>query len=192
MKRLITLLQKQNKKIAVAESCTGGLITKMLTDVSGASSVFGYGVTAYANEAKQKLLGVKEETLNNFGAVSENTVREMASGVLELAEADISIAISGIAGPNNDGSTKPVGTVCIAVATAEKCYATTFVFAGKRGEIRRRAAKMALNMAYDELKTDKTAKPEKITRKEKRTAKKEKKTEKKALKSLKRQSKKDK
>ena len=192
MKRLITLLQKQNKKIAVAESCTGGLITKMLTDVSGASSVFGYGVTAYANEAKQKLLGVKEETLNNFGAVSENTVREMASGVLELAEADISIAISGIAGPNNDGSTKPVGTVCIAVATAEKCYATTFVFAGKRSEIRRRAAKMALNMAYDELKTDKTAKPEKITRKEKRTAKKEKKTEKKALKSLKRQSKKDK
>lgn len=192
MKRLITLLQKQNKKIAVAESCTGGLITKMLTDVSGASSVFGYGVTAYANEAKQKLLGVKEETLNNFGAVSENTVREMALGVLELAEADISIAISGIAGPNNDGSTKPVGTVCIAVATAEKCYATTFVFAGKRGEIRRRAAKMALNMAYDELKTDKTAKPEKITRKEKRTAKKEKKTEKKALKSLKRQSKKDK
>ncbi|MBR5286435.1 MAG: CinA family protein [Clostridia bacterium] len=192
MKRLITLLQKQNKKIAVAESCTGGLITKMLTDVSGASSVFGYGVTAYANEAKQKLLGVKEETLNTFGAVSENTVREMALGVLELAEADISIAISGIAGPNNDGSTKPVGTVCIAVATAEKCYATTFVFAGKRGEIRRRAAKMALNMAYDELKTDKTAKPEKITRKEKRTAKKEKKTEKKALKSLKRQSKKDK
>ena len=190
MKRLITLLQKQNKKIAVAESCTGGLITKMLTDVSGASSVFGYGVTAYANEAKQKLLGVKEETLNTFGAVSENTVREMALGVLELAEADISIAISGIAGPNNDGSTKPVGTVCIAVATAEKCYATTFVFAGKRGEIRRRAAKMALNMAYDELKTDKTAKPEKITRKEKRTAKKEKKTEKKALKSLKRQSKK--
>ena len=93
MKRLITLLQKQNKKIAVAESCTGGLITKMLTDVSGASSVFGYGVTAYANEAKQKLLGVKEETLNNFGADSENTVREMASGVVALAEADISIAI---------------------------------------------------------------------------------------------------
>lgn len=192
MKRLITLLQKQNKKIAVAESCTGGLITKMLTDVSGASSVFGYGVTAYANEAKQKLLGVKEETLNNFGAVSENTVREMASGVLELAEADISIAISGIAGPNNDGSTKPVGTVCIAIATTEKCYATTFVFAGKRSEIRRRAAKMALNMAYDELKTDKTEKTEKISRKEKRTVKKEKKTEKKALKSLKRQSKKDK
>ena len=187
MKRLITLLQKQNKKIAVAESCTGGLISKMLTDISGASSVFGYGVTAYANEAKQKLLGVKEETLNNFGAVSENTVREMASGVLELAGGDISIAISGIAGPNNDGSTKPVGTVCIAIATTEKCYATTFVFAGKRGEIRRRAAKMALNMAYDELKTEKT---EKISRKEKRTVKKEKKTEKKALKSLKRQSKK--
>jgi nicotinamide-nucleotide amidase len=187
MKRLITLLQKQNKKISVAESCTGGLVSKMLTDISGASSVFGYGVTVYSNEAKQKLLGVKEETLNLFGAVSENTVCEMAKGVLELANADISIAISGIAGPNNDGSAKPVGTVCISIATTEKCYATTFVFAGKRGEVRRMAAKMALNMAYDELKTDKE---QKTTRKEKRAVKKEKKAERKAQKSLKRQSKK--
>ncbi len=189
MKRLITLLQKQNKKIAVAESCTGGLVSKIITDTSGASSVFGYGVTVYSNEAKQKLLGVKEETLNNFGAVSENTVCEMAKGVLELANADISIAISGIAGPNNDGSAKPVGTVCISIATTEKCYATTFVFAGKRNEVRRMAAKMALNMAYDELKTDKT---QKTTRKEKRAAKKEKAAEKKSKRSLKKLIKKDK
>ena len=187
MKRLVTLLQKQNKKISVAESCTGGLVSKMLTDISGASSVFGYGVTVYSNEAKQKLLGVKEETLNLFGAVSENTVCEMAKGVLELANSDIAIAISGIAGPNSDGSSKPVGTVCISIATTEKCYATTFVFAGKRGEVRRMAAKMALNMAYDELKTDKE---QKTTRKEKRAVKKERKAEKKAQKTLKKQSKK--
>ena len=189
MKRLITLLQKQNKKIAVAESCTGGLVSKMITDVSGASSVFGYGVTVYSNEAKQKLLGVKEETLNNFGAVSENTVCEMASGVLELANADVSIAISGIAGPNNDGSTKPVGTVCISIATTEKCYATTFVFAGKRNEVRRMAAKMALNMAYDELKTDKTAK---TAKKERRVAKKATSAVKKTKKAIKKLIKKDK
>ena len=189
MKRLITLLQRQNKKIAVAESCTGGLISKILTDTPGASAVFGYGVTVYSNEAKQKLLGVNEETLKSFGAVSENTVREMAKGALALSGADISIAISGIAGPNNDGSTKPVGTVCIAIATTEKCYATTFVFAGKRGEIRRRAAKMALDMAYDELKTDKEVK---TTRKERRAAKKEASAEKKPKRSLKKLIKKDK
>jgi PncC family amidohydrolase len=130
-----------------------------------------------------------EETLNLFGAVSENTVCEMAKGVLELANADISIAISGIAGPNNDGSAKPVGTVCISIATTEKCYATTFVFAGKRGEIRRMAAKMALNMAYDELKTDKTAK---TAKKERRVAKKATSAVKKTKKAIKKLIKKDK
>lgn len=189
MKRLITLLEKQNKKIAVAESCTGGLVSKTITDISGASAVFGYGVTVYSNEAKQKLLGVKKETLDSYGAVSENTVREMALGVLELANADISVAISGIAGPNNDGSAKPVGTVCIAVATTEKCYATTFVFAGKRGEIRRMAAKMALNMAYDELKTDKSLK---LAKKERRVAKKATSAVKKTKKAIKKLIKKDK
>lgn len=157
MKRLITRLQKQGKQIAVAESCTGGLVAKRITDTPGASAVFGYGVTVYSNEAKMKLLGVKKETLDTYGAVSENTVCEMASGVLALAGADIAIAISGIAGPNNDGSEKPVGTVCIGVATNEKCYGTTFVFAGKRNEIRRMAAKMALDLAYGELKPQRGA-----------------------------------
>ncbi len=186
MKRLITRLQKQNKQIAVAESCTGGLVSKIITDTPGASSVFGYGVTVYSNEAKQKLLGVKRETLESHGAVSENTVCEMANGVLNLADADIAIAISGIAGPSNDGSEKPVGTVCIGIATRERCFGTTFVFAGKRNEIRRMAARMALNLAYDEIKPQKAQKTEKrkkgITKKASSAVKKTKKAIKKLIK----------
>ncbi len=151
MKSLINRLKKQNKRISVAESCTGGLISKMITDTPGASAVFDCAVTTYSNEFKTKLLGVREETLNEFGAVSEQTAREMASGVLLLSGADIGISVTGIAGPSNEGTVKPVGTVCIGVATKEKCYATTFVFAGSRAEVRRMAARMALNMAYDEL-----------------------------------------
>ncbi len=151
MKSLINRLKKQNKHIAVAESCTGGLIAKTITDTPGASAVFNMAVTTYSNEAKIKLLKVSPETLKTHGAVSEQTACEMASGILSLAESDIAISVTGIAGPSNDGSQKPVGTVCIGVATAQKCYATTFVFAGKRNEVRKMAAKMALNMAYDEL-----------------------------------------
>ena len=178
MKSLINRLKKQNKRIAVAESCTGGLISKRITDISGASSVFDLAVTTYSNEMKTKILGVRPETLAEFGAVSEQTAREMAVGVLNLAKADIAIAVTGIAGPNNDGSSKPVGTVCIAVATVEKCYATTFVFAGSRAEVRKMTAKMALAMAYDELGTTKRVKKQGVI---KNTASKAVKTTKKAI-----------
>ena len=154
MKALINRLHKLKKHIAVAESCTGGLLSKRITDVSGASAVYECGVTSYSNEIKHKVLGVKRETLDTYGAVSEETAREMAEGVRILGNADIGLSVTGLAGPDGDGSGKPVGTVCIGVSTAERCYATTFVFAGKRHEIRRRAAKMALNMAYDELGTE--------------------------------------
>lgn len=151
MKRLINRLHKQNKRIAAAESCTGGLVAKMITDISGASSVFGFGAVTYSDEAKIKMLGVKSETLDAHGAVSEEVAGEMALGALSLSGADIAVSVTGLAGPDGDGSDKPVGTVCIGIATPEKCYATTFVFAGKRNEIRRMAAKMAINLAFDEL-----------------------------------------
>lgn len=159
MKALINRLKRQGKQISCAESCTGGLVAKAITDVSGASGVFQCGIVTYSNEMKQSLLGVSEKTLHEFGAVSEETAREMALGVLEKSGSDIAVSVTGLAGPEGDGSGKPVGTVCIGIATAEKCYATTFVFAGKRNEIRRRAAKMALNMAYDELALQKSEKP---------------------------------
>lgn len=177
MKSLINKLKMMNYRISVAESCTGGLVSKMITDISGASAVFDCGVTTYSNEMKIKLLGVSAETLEKYGAVSEQTAKEMAIGSKTLANSDIAVSVTGIAGPNNDGSKKPVGTVCIGIATNERCYATTFVFAGSRSEVRRLSAKMALRMALEELggvaKTP--IKEKKITKKAASAAKKTKK-----------------
>lgn len=150
MKTLINKLKQHGYKISAAESCTGGLISKMITDTPGASEVFECAVTAYSNNAKMKLLGVKSETLDKFGAISEETAMEMASGVLTLAESDIAVSVTGLAGPAGDEG-KPVGTVCIGIATRRKCYASSFLFAGSRAEIRRQSAKMACKMVLEEL-----------------------------------------
>ncbi len=151
MKKLINILKNQKKTISVAESCTGGLISKMITDVSGASEVYGCGVTTYSNDAKMKILGVRRETLDEFGAVSEQTAKEMAAGSLGLASSDIAIAVTGIAGPKSDNTNKPVGMVCIGIATKQNCHATTFYFNGTRSQIRNQTAKTALSLAFDEL-----------------------------------------
>lgn len=167
MRKLINKLKSRGYKISVAESCTGGLVSKLLTDVPGASQVFDCAVTTYSNQAKMNLLGVKAETLEQFGAISVETAKEMASGVLALANSDIGISVTGLAGPSGDEG-KPVGTVCIGVATAEKCYGRTFLFSGTRAEIRRQSAKMACNIALEELGiSDK----EKITKKAAKAAK---------------------
>ena len=113
--KAVSLLKNKNLTVATAESCTGGLIAKLITDVSGSSEVFGYGLVTYSNEAKMKLLKVKKETLKAHGAVSEETVREMVLGLKDLSEADISVAASGIAGPLSDDTKKPVGLIYIAV-----------------------------------------------------------------------------
>lgn len=118
----VRILTEKNMKIATAESCTGGMIAQMITDISGASSVFDCGIVSYSNSIKSSLLGVSEETLKTHGAVSEETVREMVSGVLEVSGADIGIAVSGIAGPSSDDTDKPVGLIYIAVATNEKTF----------------------------------------------------------------------
>lgn len=151
MKVLVNKLKSIGWRISVAESCTGGTVSKMITDVAGASSVFDMAVTTYSNEAKMKLLGVKPETLSEFGAVSEQTAREMASGVKALAGSNIAVSVTGIAGPSSDGTEKPVGMVCIGIATDERCFSSTFLFTGSRAEIRRLSAKMALRMALEEL-----------------------------------------
>lgn len=120
--RTVNLLKEKNMVMACAESCTGGLIAKRITDVSGSSSVFSCGIVSYSNEIKEKVLGVKHETLENFGAVSEQTVREMVKGVLEISGADIAVSVSGIAGPNSDNTKKPVGTIWLAVSNGKKTY----------------------------------------------------------------------
>lgn len=119
---LVKLLLQKGKTISTAESCTGGLLSKMITDVSGSSEVFGFGVCTYANQAKMKLLGVKEETLKEFGAVSEQTAMQMADGIRNLSGSDIALSLTGIAGPGGGTDEKPVGLVYLGVSTKDKTY----------------------------------------------------------------------
>jgi len=107
-------LSAAGKAVSTAESCTGGWIAKALTDVPGSSSCFAYGIVSYSNGAKESMLGVKNKTLADNGAVSEPIVREMAEGAMRLSGADVSIAVSGVAGPDGGTDEKPVGTVWFA------------------------------------------------------------------------------
>lgn len=113
---LVEKLKSKNLIVTTAESCTGGLIAKRITDVSGSSSVFEGGIVSYSNRIKSELLGVNPQTLKEYGAVSEQTAREMVSGVLKLTKADLAVAVTGIAGPCSDDTDKPVGLVYIAVS----------------------------------------------------------------------------
>jgi nicotinamide-nucleotide amidase len=111
----VAALKEKKLTVATAESCTGGGVSRAITDVPGASEVFGCGICAYANDIKMALLGVKAETLESCGAVSEQTAREMAGGVRAVSGADIGVGITGIAGPEGGTPEKPVGLVYIAV-----------------------------------------------------------------------------
>ena len=113
--RVVELLKKNKMTLATAESCTAGYIPKRITDIAGASSVFEYGAITYSNDVKEKVLGVKHETLVAYGAVSEQTATEMAAGIRRVSGADIGIAVTGIAGPGSDGTNKPVGLCFIAL-----------------------------------------------------------------------------
>ena len=114
--KIVRLLAKRKKTLALAESCTGGFIAHQITNVPGASEIFPGGVVAYGNEAKRKFLGVRAETLKKHGAVSEAVAREMAEGARKKFGADFAIAVTGIAGPGGGSKAKPVGTVFIALA----------------------------------------------------------------------------
>lgn len=118
--KLVSLLKEKHLVAATAESCTGGLVAKRITDISGSSSVFNCGIVSYSNEIKHSVLGVSEETLCKYGAVSEQTVREMVSGVLSVSGADIAVAVSGIAGPASDNTEKPVGLIYLSASNGEK------------------------------------------------------------------------
>ena len=122
------LLIKENATLAVAESCTGGLISHLLTDVPGSSNYFLFSGVTYSNEAKQKVLDVSSETLEYYGAVHENTAKEMAAGVRRISASDYGLATSGIAGPDGGTEEKPVGTVCIGIATSRSTKGFRFLF----------------------------------------------------------------
>ena len=120
--QVVKTLNEKGLVSATAESCTGGLIAKRITDVSGSSAVFNCGIVSYSNEIKESVLGVSHKTLETYGAVSEQTVREMVKGVLRISGADIAVSVSGIAGPTSDNTKKPVGTIWLAVSNGKKTY----------------------------------------------------------------------
>lgn len=142
---VLALLEEQGAHLAVAESCTGGLIGARLTAVPGSSRVFRGGVVAYDDDVKLHLLGVGAETLAVHGAVSEATAREMAAGVARALDAEAAVAVTGIAGPSGATPGKPVGTVWIAASWRGQVRAFTHVLPGRRDAVRRRAAQWALD-----------------------------------------------
>lgn len=138
-------LNQLSKKVAVAESCTGGAIANAITDVAGASNYFLCGVVAYSNRSKKDFLGVKEATLKKFGAVSEQVAAEMAKGIRKKSGATYGISVTGIAGPTGGTKAKPVGTVYIALAGPKKTEARHFCFQCDRLEFKRMVVKTALD-----------------------------------------------
>ena len=119
---VVGMLKEHHLKVATAESCTGGLIAKRITDVPGASEVFECGIISYANGIKHKVLGVSEDDLNKYGAVSEPVAKQMAQGALKVSGADIAVSVTGIAGPDSDSTGKPVGLVYIGLADKENVW----------------------------------------------------------------------
>lgn len=126
----------RHKTMCCAESCTGGLIGAAMTDMAGSSEYFLGSAVTYSNEAKMKLLGVREQTLSDHGAVSEETASEMALGAAALFGADYSVAVTGIAGPGGETPTKPVGLVYIAVSDGSRVVVTKNNFEGGRQQVR--------------------------------------------------------
>ena len=135
-KQVVELLIKNGLTISSAESCTGGLFAKLITDIPGSSAVLNESYVTYANSAKTKNLGVREDTLKQFGAVSEQTVIEMADGLYKISNADVCVVFSGIAGPDGGTLEKPVGTVFSAICFKGKTTAYKLHFDGDRNNVR--------------------------------------------------------
>jgi len=145
-------LKRRQATVTAAESCTGGWIAKVFTDISGSSTWFERGFVTYSNEAKQQMVGVQDTTLQQHGAVSEPTVREMANGAAKAAAAEYAIAVSGIAGPEGGTPDKPVGTVWFAIVGPEgRVLAQRQIFAGDRDAVRRQSVAWALQTLLDEF-----------------------------------------
>ena len=144
------MLRRQQRSLAVAESCTGGMLGAAITEVPGSSAYFLGGVISYADQVKMEQLKVPAETLATYGAVSQETAGAMASGVRTLMRADLAVSITGVAGPNAEGS-KPVGLTFIGIATAEGTHATRYQWSGDRWENRRDSTIAALTLLAQTL-----------------------------------------
>lgn len=144
---LVSALKKRGLKIASVESCTAGLLSKIITDAPGSSDVFDLGITTYSNAMKTKMLGVPEEILASHGAVSPETAKAMAEGIRKVSGADIGVATTGIAGPGGGSYEKPVGLVYTAISTADRTEVTRLLIdqpGADRNYIRNAAAETLL------------------------------------------------
>jgi PncC family amidohydrolase len=141
----------QGKTLVTAESLTGGGIGAALTAVPGSSAVYKGGIISYTNEVKHRLLGVPEEILHQYGAVSEPVAKAMAEGARKALEADIAVSVTGLAGPDGDEFGKPVGTVFVGLSTRSKTVARQFRFYGDREDVRNQAARAALEFILEEV-----------------------------------------
>lgn len=145
LKKVSKKLHQKNLLLVSAESCTGGLLAKQITDLSGSSAIFDRGFITYSNDSKQDMLKVQKNTIDGYGAVSEAVVLEMAQGALNHSNANISVAISGVAGPDGGTKEKPVGMVCFGFQQKGKSpISITKIFNGDRDKIRNSAVEYAL------------------------------------------------
>ena len=146
---VISKLKREDLTLATAESCTGGLIGKCLTDISGASSVYLGGVISYTNGVKHRLLGVEQSTLDACTAVSRETAKEMARGAREVIKSDLGVSVTGLAGPDGDGTGRPVGLVYIAIDNGAFSFCKELHLEGDRASVRDQAAQAVLQMILD-------------------------------------------
>ena len=150
LNKLAKILIEKNLTISTAESCTGGLVSSMLTDISGSSAYSKLNFVTYANEAKHKILGVSNETLDNFGAVSEECAREMADGLMKKTNCDIALCTTGIAGPTGGTKEKPVGLCYISCKYNNKTVVEKLLLnpEAERKELKKQFAQKAIELAY--------------------------------------------
>ena len=144
-------LKAAGAKLVTAESCTGGWAAQVVTSVAGSSAWFECGFVTYSNQAKRELLGVRDDTLQEYGAVSEETAREMAQGALRRGRGTVALAVTGVAGPGGGSPTKPVGMVCFAWASARSVRSETQQFSGDRESVRRQSVIRALEGVLQHL-----------------------------------------
>lgn len=142
-------LSSRQLSVTCAESCTGGMLSGAITDIAGSSAWFHAGFITYSNEVKQQMLGVDAGLIAKCGAVSQEVVLAMLSGALKRANADVGLAVSGVAGPGGGSDEKPIGTVCIAWGTPNHANAKTYIFKGDRAAVRTQTVCKALELALD-------------------------------------------
>jgi len=149
LSRLKRILIQRGYRVSVAESCTGGLLSKTLTDISGSSEYFVAGLVTYSNEAKMSLLGVRKKTLDTYGAVSRDTASEMLNGLKRRFKTDICVSITGIAGPTGGSRRKPVGTIFIGLSIRGRTYIYHKKFCGDRNSIREETVRFILRVIIE-------------------------------------------